>query len=87
MTKTNLLLSAALAGIFAAGVVAATQAADAPAKEKCFGIAKAGKNDCASASGSHACAGKATTDNSGDEFLLLSKDDCTKQGGSATPKK
>lgn len=93
MNKTNLLLSAALTGIFAAGVVAATQAEDKAmgaamaSKEKCYGIAKAGKNDCASASGSHACAGKATMDNSGDDFVLAGKEDCAKMGGSTTPKK
>ena len=94
MTKTNLLLSAALAGIFTAGVVAATHAADEKGmgaamagKEKCYGVAKAGKNDCAAANGAHACAGKATKDNDGNDFVLSSKADCAKWGGSATPKK
>ena len=44
----KMLLSAALAGIVTAGFAVTAQAADAPAKEKCFGIAKAGKNDCKS---------------------------------------
>ena len=34
-------------------------ASDLPGKEKCYGIAKAGKNDCAAANGSHSCAGQA----------------------------
>lgn len=28
-------------------------------KEKCYGVAKAGQNDCSNLSGSHACAGQA----------------------------
>lgn len=67
----KMLLSAALAGVFAAGVAATAQAADAPAKVKCFGIAKAGKNDCKASDASHACMGKATTDNSKVDFNLV----------------
>ncbi len=48
-------LQAALASILAAGALAAHAAPVAadPSKDKCFGIAKAGQNDCASATGSH----------------------------------
>lgn len=87
MKKT--LISAAIAGVFAAGVAMSASANDAPAsaeaaaKEKCFGIAKAGKNDCKSASGSHSCAGQATVDNSADEFVLVAKGECEKSGGKA----
>jgi len=66
----KILLSAALAGVFAAGVVTTTQAAE-PAKVKCFGIAKAGKNDCKAADASHACAGKSTKDNSKVDFSVV----------------
>jgi len=87
------LLTAALAGIFAAGVATSANAADDKmmgSKEKCFGIAKAGKNDCKSASGSHSCAGHATKDNDADEWKFVEKGACEKEGGkltSATPMK
>jgi uncharacterized membrane protein len=79
------LLTAALAGIVAAGVSTTAQAADAPAKEKCFGIAKAGKNDCKSANGSHACAGHATVDNDMNEWKFVAKGTCESEGGKLTP--
>lgn len=56
--------------------------------EKCYGVAKAGKNDCASASGSHSCAGGATLDSDGGEWIFLPRGLCEKlDGGSLTPKK
>jgi uncharacterized membrane protein len=81
------LISAAVAGVFAASVaMAQTPAAKAPAaaadaKEKCFGIAKAGKNDCKSASGSHSCAGQSKADNLPEDFALVAKGECAKAGG------
>jgi len=85
MNKT--LLTAALAGVFAAGVAISANAADdkAGSKEKCFGIAKAGKNDCKSASGSHSCAGQATKDNDKDEWKFVEAGSCEKTGGSLKP--
>lgn len=80
----KMLLSAALAGIVTSGFVASAQAADAPAKEKCYGIAKAGKNDCKSSDGSHACQGLATKDNSPVEWVNVDKGACEKEGGSLT---
>jgi uncharacterized membrane protein len=59
----KLLLSTALAGVLTAGIALSAHAADAPAKVKCYGIAKAGKNDCKAADGSHNCQGHAPTDN------------------------
>ncbi len=56
--------------------------------EKCYGIVKAGKNDCASASGSHSCAAVATLDSDGGEWIFLPRGICEKlDGGSLTPKK
>jgi len=76
----KLLLSAALAGVLVASVAA--NADDAmTSKEKCFGIAKAGKNSCKSASGSHSCAGQSKVDNSPDDFAVVDKGTCEKEGG------
>jgi uncharacterized membrane protein len=81
----KLLLTAALAGVMAAGATVPAMA-DSHDKEKCFGIAKAGKNDCKSANGSHSCAGHAKVDNDGDEWVYVAKDTCTEKGGKLEPK-
>ena len=77
-TTTRLILSSALASVMAAGLVAP---AAAQSKEKCYGIAKAGQNDCASLSGSHSCAGQAKADNAPDEWKYVPKGECKKMGG------
>ncbi|HEX4044040.1 MAG TPA: DUF2282 domain-containing protein [Gammaproteobacteria bacterium] len=51
--------------------------------EKCYGISKAGKNDCASGSG--ACAGQAKADGAKNAWLGLPKGTCERiVGGSTT---
>ena len=65
--------------------IAPVHAADAKApQEKCFGIAKAGQNDCASADGSHSCAGQAKVDKDGNDWRYVAKGTCEKMGGSTT---
>jgi uncharacterized membrane protein len=44
------------------------------AREKCYGVAKAGMNDCATATSS--CASSSTKDNQPDAFILLPKGLC-----------
>ena len=78
----KMLLSAALAGIVTAGFTASAEAAATPAKEKCYGIAKAGKNDCKASDGSHACQGLATSDNAPTDWVNVDKGDCKKENGS-----
>ena len=51
-------------------------------KEKCYGIAKAGQNDCGTAR--HTCAGKATKDKAPDEWKYVAKGSCEKIGGKAS---
>lgn len=72
-----------------ASLVATALAHEAPAqdkdREKCYGIAKAGQNDCGTAS--HTCAGKATRDNAPDEWKYVAKGTCTKLGGRTQPGK
>jgi uncharacterized membrane protein len=75
----KLLLSAAVLGLMTAGAAHADMHKDA--KEKCYGIAKAGKNSCATANKSHSCAGHATTDNDANEWVLVKKGECESQGG------
>lgn len=81
----HLVLSSALATALALGAAMPAAAND---KEKCYGIAKAGKNDCANASGTHSCAGQAKTDNAPDEWKYVAKGTCAKEGGKTmAPKK
>lgn len=57
---------------------------DAPAMEKCYGIAKAATNDCATATAS--CAGSATKDQQKDAFLFMPRGLCAKiVGGNLKP--
>jgi len=76
----HLVLSSALAAALSLGATVSAHAADGD-KEKCFGIAKAGKNDCASTTGVHSCAGQSKTDNSPDEWKYVPKGTCEKMGG------
>jgi uncharacterized membrane protein len=50
--------------------------------EKCYGIAKAGKNDCAA--GVHSCAGQATSDSDKASFVYLPAGACAKIVGAST---
>ncbi len=55
--------------------------------EKCYGVAKAGKNDCKAGAGT-SCAGSSTVDGQGDAWMYVAKGTCEKLvGGSLTPKK
>jgi uncharacterized membrane protein len=88
MNKRRALIRSALAGVIAVGLGNAQGATTpdgqpAPAKEKCYGIAKAGQNDCGTAT--HACAGQAKKDNAPDEWKYVAKGTCTKVGGKLKP--
>jgi len=71
--KTPVLLAAAMA---AALTVATTAPAYAAEMEKCYGITKAGMNDCQTANGS--CAGSAKMDHQKDAFIAVPAGTCTK---------
>jgi uncharacterized membrane protein len=78
----RLIVSSALASVLALGLIAQVSAADDKmAKEKCFGIAKAGQNDCANASGTHSCAGQSKVDNGADEWKYVAKGTCKEMKG------
>jgi uncharacterized membrane protein len=83
--KQQALVSSALAAALSLGLVAQAEAQDKAAKEKCYGVAKAGQNDCASANGSHSCAGQAKMDNDPNEWKYVAKGSCEKSGGKLTP--
>lgn len=85
MSTRKALLQSALAGLVALGLAQAAQAQAKEEKEKCYGIAKAGQNDCGTAK--HTCAGKSKKDNAPDEWKYVAKGTCSKLGGSTSPGK
>jgi uncharacterized membrane protein len=76
----RLIVSSALASALALGLVGQAAAQD-KGKEKCYGIAKAGQNDCANLSGSHSCAGQAKVDNAPDEWKYVAAGTCKQMKG------
>jgi len=83
------LIRSALVGLIALGAAQGALAADpAGDKEKCYGISKAGQNDCANGAGTHSCAGQSKADNSPEDWKYVAAGTCTKLGGKpAAPKK
>lgn len=79
-------LSVAAALMGAVGMAAALAPVDANAadKVKCYGISKAGQNDCANKAGTHSCAGQSTVDYDGGEWKLATAAECEEKGGSQT---
>ncbi len=78
MSMKTLTIAAAVGSLLALGSVAAS-ADDMAGKEKCYGVAKAGKNDGASAA--HSCAGQASKDNDPADWKYVPKGQCEKMGG------
>jgi len=83
MKNINHLISTALASLIALNALPATAATQAT--EKCYGIAKAHKNDCAA--GVLGCGGNAKKDSDPNAYLNVPKGLCAKiVGGSLKPK-
>jgi uncharacterized membrane protein len=74
------IVSSALASVLALGLAGQAAAQDKP-KEKCYGIAKAGQNDCANLSGTHSCAGQSKVDMGADEWKYVAKGTCKDMKG------
>jgi uncharacterized membrane protein len=81
MSKQTMITAAAASLMSLALFSSPVLAQDAAAKEKCFGIAKAGQNDCASISGVHSCAGQSKVDGDKGEWKYVAKGTCEKVGG------
>lgn len=76
---TTLALASAAASV---ALASQAQAQNVPKMEKCYGVAKAGKNDCAAGPGT-SCAGSSTRDYQGNAWKLVPKGSCIK---TETPK-
>lgn len=89
MNDSKLLVSSALAALASLAATAAIAQSGPAAKpdytfEKCYGLVKAGLNDCQTST--HSCAGTATADNQGDAWIYVPSGTCAKlTGGSTEP--
>jgi uncharacterized membrane protein len=89
MAKSSVLLGSAMAIALSVTIEATAQGGPAPVPkfdaEKCYGIAKAGKNDCQTANSS--CAGTSRRNSQGDAWVYLPKGSCDRiVGGSLQPR-
>lgn len=73
-------IAAAAASVLALSFASVAHAQES-GKEKCYGIAKAGQNDCANLSGTHSCAGQSKMDNGADEWKYVPKGTCKDMKG------
>jgi uncharacterized membrane protein len=84
MKQSDRIIRTAFAGLFAAGTLAfAAQAVaantDHTKEEKCAGIIKAGKNDCATSK--NECHGHVTTDRDAEAWIYVPKGTCERISG------
>ena len=75
------LIAAAAASVLSTLLVAAPAMGQEKEKEKCYGIAKAGQNDCANLSGTHSCAGQSKVSDAPDEWKYVVKGTCASMKG------
>ena len=85
--NTRLFIATALSAAIAAPVITTARAAPAPEPkfkaEKCYGLAKAGQNDCAS-TGSHSCAGLSKVDADPASWIYVPAGYCSRIVGGST---
>ncbi len=74
-------LSAAVLTLSTTGALAHLEPKKGENVEKCYGVVKAGKNDCATKVGKHGCAGMAKTDADPNEWVKLPSGLCEKLVG------
>jgi uncharacterized membrane protein len=85
--KTSMIAASAMLAAIAVPVIAQAGPAAVPnfQAEKCYGIAKAGVNDCQTAS--HSCAGTSNKDKDPASWIYVPAGTCSKiTGGSTMPK-
>ena len=74
-------ITAAAASLMSLAMLSSPALAQNAAKEKCFGIAKAGQNDCANLAGTHSCAGQAKMDMDKGDWKYVPAGTCKQMGG------
>ena len=86
MKTKSVLISTAVTSLIAfAAISMSAQAADDANTEKCYGVAKAGKNDCAA--NGHACAGQSKTNADAKEWVKVPAGTCDRIVGGNTKSK
>ena len=84
--RQKIAISSAIVATLVLATSAATAAGDKTKPEKCYGVAKAGQNDCAAGPGT-SCAGTSKTDGQGNAWAYVLAGTCKKLvGGSLEPK-
>lgn len=81
---TSKLPAVALALALGAAFIALPAAAQSADKEKCFGVALKGKNDCAAGAGT-TCAGTSKVDYQANSWSLVPKGSCEKTASTTSP--
>ena len=84
MKPSDHMIRAAFAGLFAAGTLAfgaqsLAASNDHSKEEKCAGVIKAGKNDCATSK--NQCHGHVTTDRDAEAWIYVPKGTCERISG------
>ena len=79
LNKRKLIITAVSGALALSSLTAVNGVAAQDGMEKCYGVVKAGKNDCAGSG--HSCAGQAKTDSDPKEFILLPSGTCERLAG------
>jgi uncharacterized membrane protein len=90
MQKRQLLMTSAITAVLSMSLTTLAQGGPAPKPtfeaERCYGVSKAGQNDCQTANSS--CAGTSKRDSQGDAWIYVPAGSCSKiVGGSLEPKR
>ncbi|MFZ1326261.1 MAG: DUF2282 domain-containing protein [Candidatus Contendobacter sp.] len=84
LTSTTLSATALALALGSALALSAASASAADDKEKCFGVALKGKNDCKAGPGT-TCAGTSKIDHQGNAWSLVPKGSCEKTASPTSP--
>lgn len=75
------MIAAAATSLVSLALLSTPAMAQSSGKEKCYGIAKAGQNDCANLAGTHSCAGQNKVDMDPGEWRYVATGTCKTMKG------
>ncbi|MCD8547635.1 MAG: DUF2282 domain-containing protein [Aeromonadaceae bacterium] len=84
MTSTSLAIAVGAALVMAASPATAADGSKVMEKEKCYGVALKGKNDCKAGAGT-TCAGTSVRDYQGDAWSLVPQGTCVQLPSPTSP--
>lgn len=85
MGNQRALIITAITGLLAFSITATAGSAYASDEEKCWGVAKAGRNACNTNKNKHTCAGHSQIASDSNDYIPLPKGSCEKIGGKLEP--